>query len=89
MLFGTYMLDVGEIPQLEIDTSEAMQDFLLSFTKDAAEVSATAGWPRFDANATDGGQILEFGNGVPVKNVTGDYVDGSCWDASATYPYYG
>ncbi|KAI4600026.1 hypothetical protein KJ359_001127 [Pestalotiopsis sp. 9143b] len=89
MIFGTYMLDVGEIPQLEIDTSEAMQDFLLAFTKDAAEISATAGWPRFDANATDGGQSLEFGNGVPVKNVTGDYVDGSCWDASATYPYYG
>ncbi|KAK6209440.1 hypothetical protein LQW54_006293 [Pestalotiopsis sp. IQ-011] len=89
MIFGTYMLDVDEIPQLEIDTSKAMQDFLLAFARDAASVSETRGWPRFDANVTDGGQILEFGNGVPVKNVTGDYVDWSCWDASATNPYYG
>ena len=86
MLFGTYMLDVGEIPQLEVESSETMQDFLLAFLKDA---TVAKGWPKFDANATGGGLILEFGNGVPVKNVTGDYVDGSCWDSSATFPYYG
>ncbi|ETS76618.1 hypothetical protein PFICI_12005 [Pestalotiopsis fici W106-1] len=86
MIFGTYMLDVGELPELEVESSEAMQDYLLAFLKGTA---AAQGWPRFDANATDGGAILEFGNGVVVKNLTGDYIDGSCWNSSATFPYYG
>ncbi|KAK9772574.1 putative Carboxylesterase type B domain-containing protein [Seiridium cardinale] len=89
MFFGTYMLDVGEVSQLEVETSETMQDYLLAFTKNAGTVETTVGWPEFDVNSTDGGAILEFGKDLPVKNITGDYVDGSCWDSSAEYPYHG
>lgn len=87
MIFGTYAKDVGTISQLEIETSEAMQDHLLAFIKDPATVGSVAGWPLFDPTSTDGGLILEFGNGVAVKNVTGAYVEGACWNSSAAFPY--
>lgn len=87
MIFGTYRTDVGPVSQLEIDTSETMQDHLLAFIKDPATVGAVAGWPLFNPNGTDGGLILEFGNGVAVKNVTGNYVEGACWNTSAVFPY--
>lgn len=89
MIFGTYEKDVGEISQLEIETSEAMQDYLLAFVKDANTVNVTVGWPKYDTNATDGGAIVEFGKDTAVQNLTGNYVDGSCWDSSISYPYYG
>jgi hypothetical protein len=80
---------VGVVPQLEVDTSAAMQDYILGFIKEPMTVNATSTWPKFDANATNGGAILEFGKDVAVKTVTGDYVDGSCWNSSATYPFFG
>ncbi|KAH8657942.1 Alpha/Beta hydrolase protein [Xylariales sp. PMI_506] len=89
MIFGTYSTDVGDIPQLEVGTSETIQDYLLAFVKDPSTVSSTVGWPKFDANATNGGAIVEFGKDVAVQNVTGNYVDGSCWNTSAVYPFFG
>lgn len=44
MIFGTYELDVGDIPQLEVDTSATMQDYILAFLKDASTVDTTVGW---------------------------------------------
>lgn len=81
------MTDVGAISQLGIDTLVTMQDHLLAFIKDPATVSSAADWPLFNPNGTDGGLMLEFGNGVAVKNVTGDYVEGACWNSSAVFPY--
>lgn len=89
MIFGTYMTDTGHISQLEIDTSEAMQDAILAFVNDPQTASSVAGWPLFNPNGTDGGAILEFGFGVPVRNVSGDYVEAACWNSSATFPYNG
>lgn len=85
MIFGTYMKNVGEISQLEMDTSNAMQDYLLAFIKDPSTVSQTVGWPTFDPTASDGGQVIEFGVHVPAKNITGRYLDGGCYDPSIPF----
>ncbi|KAL4948838.1 alpha/beta-hydrolase [Aspergillus filifer] len=89
MIFGTYRKDAGPVSQLEIATSEKMQDAILAFLKDPATVSSVAGWPLFNPNGTDGGAMLEFGLGVPVRNVSGDYVEAACWNSSASFPYNG
>ncbi|KAJ5734140.1 alpha/beta-hydrolase [Penicillium malachiteum] len=81
MIFGTYSKQVGPISQLEIDTSITMQDFILAFLKDPASVSGL-GWDLFDPHDANGGQILEFGKGNPVHNITGDYLDAPCWNSS-------
>lgn len=82
MIFGTYQEDVGVIPQLEVDTSATMQDYILAFLKDPATLNVTVGWSAFDADAPNGGTILEFGNGTTVQNITGDYLDGVCYNSS-------
>lgn len=85
MIFGTYVKDVGKISQIEIDTSEAMQDYLLAFIKDPSAVSQTVGWPLFNPTRPDGGLIVEFGKDVPAKNITGRYLDGGCYDPSIPF----
>jgi hypothetical protein len=85
MIFGTYMKNVGEISQLEIDTSNAMQDYLLAFIKNPFAVSQTVGWPLFDPTRPDGGLIVGFGKDVPAKNITGLYLDGGCYDPSIPF----
>jgi len=40
MLFGTYLIAPGEIPDLEVKTSERVQDFLLGFIEDPARSPA-------------------------------------------------
>lgn len=89
MIFGTYQEDVGVIPQLEVDTSATMQDYILAFLKDSATVNVTVGWTAFDADAPNNGTILEFGNGTAVQNITGDYLDGSCFNASVPARIWG
>lgn len=89
MIFGTYMLDVGEISELEVTTSRTMQDYLLAFLKDPATVSTAVGWPAFNASAPSGGLILEFGNTTAVRNVTGDFLEAGCWDSSAPFRIFG
>jgi carboxylesterase type B len=88
MIFGTYMTDAGNISDLEVQTSETMQDFILAFLKDSSRVSSTVGWPAFDAGAAHGGLILEFGNQTAVKNITGEFLEAGCWDSSAAFPIY-
>lgn len=82
MIFGTYMTDAGEISDLEVATSETMQDYFLAFLKDA---TASVGWPAFDAEALDGGLILEFGNQTTVRNITGDWLEAGCWNSSVPF----
>lgn len=89
MIFGTYTKDVGAVTSLEVETSQTMQDYLLAFLKNPDTLSSSVGWPKFDVNGTDGGTIIEFGKDVAAKNITGNKVDGSCWNTSATFPYYG
>jgi hypothetical protein len=87
MIFGTYRTDAGPVSELEIETSETMQDHLLAFIKDPSTVSSNVGWPLFNPNGTNGGIMLEFGNGVAVQNVTGNHVEAACWNSSAIFPY--
>ena len=88
MIFGTYPLDVGEIPQLEVETSQKMQDYILSFTKDPNSLPSL-GWPVFDSADSNGGMILEFGKDVAVKNITGDYLDAVCYNTSEAARIWG
>ncbi|KAL4896935.1 Alpha/Beta hydrolase protein [Aspergillus ambiguus] len=83
MIFGTYSENVGQIPQLEVDTSASMQDYILAFLKDPSTVHLTAGWPLFDPNAPNGGLIVEFGKDTAVRNITGNYLDGACYNSSS------
>lgn len=85
MVFGTYMLDVGDISKLEVQTSEKMQDFLLAFLKDSNTVNTTVGWPAFDPEAPNGGFIIEFGNGTAARNVTANWLDAGCSDTSIPF----
>ncbi|KAJ5873440.1 uncharacterized protein N7473_013313 [Penicillium subrubescens] len=85
LIFGTYMKNVGEISELEIETSNTMQDYLLAFIKDSSTVSQTIGWPLFDPTGPDGGLIIEFGKYVPARNITGRYLDGGCFDPSIPF----
>ncbi|CAK7200912.1 hypothetical protein SEUCBS139899_003612 [Sporothrix eucalyptigena] len=92
MIFGTYMTDVGDngnFTSLEIQTSQTMQDYFLAFVKNPSTVNTTVGWPKFDSTAANGGQIVEFGKDVPAQLVTGDYIEGSCWNSSIPYPLHG
>ncbi|KAJ5731951.1 alpha/beta-hydrolase [Penicillium malachiteum] len=89
MIFGTYMLDIGEISQLEIDTSETMQDVFLSFLKNSSSLSTTEHWPAFNASAPHGGSILEFGNGTTRRLVTGDWIDAGCYNSSVPFRIWG
>lgn len=88
MIFGTYTTDGGEIPELEVATSQTMQDYILAFIKDSSTVGSTVGWPVFDANATNGGLILEFGNETTVRNITGDLLEAGCWNSSIPFLIY-
>ncbi|KAL4807023.1 alpha/beta-hydrolase [Aspergillus unguis] len=88
MIFGSYATDAGVISELEVATSETMQDYILAFLKDASTVSHTVGWPAFNASGVHGGTIVEFGNRTAVRNVTGDFIDGGCWDASLPFRIY-
>ncbi|KAF3403509.1 Acetylcholinesterase [Penicillium rolfsii] len=85
MIFGTYVKNVGEISQLELETANAMQDYLLAFIKDPSTVSQTVGWPLFDPTRPEGGLVIEFGKDVPARNITGQYLDGGCYNSSIPF----
>ncbi|KAJ5662657.1 hypothetical protein N7462_011583 [Penicillium macrosclerotiorum] len=85
MIFGTYVKNAGEISQLEISTSRAMQDFMLAFLKDPNSLPETVGWPLFNPNSPNGGSIIEFGKDLPAINITGHYLDGGCYNSSIPF----
>ncbi|KAH7110946.1 Alpha/Beta hydrolase protein [Dactylonectria macrodidyma] len=89
MIFGTYVKMVGDIPQAEIDTSAAMQDYFLAFLKGGANVTSSVGWPAFQWKEKNGGYIVEFGrNGSLARNITGDYLDASCCNMAIPFPIF-
>ncbi|KAK7942807.1 carboxylesterase [Apiospora aurea] len=78
MVFGSYGIAPGEIPPLEVETSEVMQDYFLDFVTDP-ESLAGKGWPEYHAGAAEGGKLAQFGaHGKAVEFVTGDSVEGAC-----------
>lgn len=83
MFFGTFAEGTGDaVEPLEAETSEAMQDALLSFMRNPNNVE---GWPVFEPLADDAGAILRFGaDGRPVQNLLARPIDRFC---GGTGPY--
>lgn len=85
MFFGTYLIAPGEIPELEVQVSEAMQDLLFEFVKDPASLPSK-GWPEYGTGAEGGGQLARFGaGGQAFQVVNGDAVDVACHIEGAIY----
>lgn len=85
MFFGTYLIAPGEITDLEVQTSERMQDYFLDFITDPSSMESK-GWPAYDVTAVNGGNITQFGaDGQAVQIVTGDSVEGACHIPGAVY----
>jgi carboxylesterase type B len=78
MLFGSYGIAPGAIPNLEVQTSEKMQDYFLDFVTDPNSLPQN-GWPEYVVSNADGGKLAQFGaDGKVVQFVGGDSVEGAC-----------
>ena len=85
MLFGTYLIAPGEISDLEVQTSEGMQDYFLDFISDPSSLQGY-GWPEYEVYQTDGGKLAQFGaDGRVVQFVDGDTVEGACHIPGVVY----
>lgn len=85
MFFGTYLIAPGEIPELEVKTSESMQNLLLDFVKNPTSLPSK-GWPEYQTDAEGGGKIARFGaDGQDFQLVSGDTIDGACHIQGAVY----
>ncbi|PVH72271.1 alpha/beta-hydrolase [Cadophora sp. DSE1049] len=83
MLFGTYLIAPGEIPDLEVQTSEKMQDYVLDFVTDPESIGD---WPEYDTTQSTGGKLARFGaDDQVVQFVDGNEVDGACHIPGAVY----
>lgn len=85
MFFGTYFYNAthtsSKPSDMEIKTSQAMQDHLLAFMKDPKKGPAALGWYPY----TYGSSVLRFGaGGIPVQKVSGYEIDGPCF-GNGTY----
>ncbi|KAH0839170.1 hypothetical protein AYO21_05590 [Fonsecaea monophora] len=79
MMFGTYGIRAGEVSQLEIETSAAMQDYVLAFVKDPINGLQSVNWPTYD-HRNAGGQMILFGaDGKAVQQVNGTSIEGVCY----------
>jgi len=76
LVFGTHPLYRGNSTELEYATSRAMQDAWLAFVATAGEKPSIEGWDAWDE--IDGGQVVEFGNGVPARLIDGAEMEESC-----------
>uniref|UniRef100_A0A060TBP3 Carboxylic ester hydrolase n=1 Tax=Blastobotrys adeninivorans TaxID=409370 RepID=A0A060TBP3_BLAAD len=86
MVFGTFNDFRGQASDLEVKTSEAIQDFILSFARDPHNGPGSLGWPAWQ-NADS--KILRFGtNGKPYEVISDAEVDGLCLGRSGTYNIY-
>ncbi|KAI9155638.1 Cholinesterase [Paramyrothecium foliicola] len=65
LVFGTHPLYRGNSTELEYSTSHAMQDVWLTFVATAGRETTVLGWDAW--NEFEGGRVVEFGNGAPVR----------------------
>lgn len=78
MLFGTYLIAPGEITNLEVETSEQMQDYLFDFVNEPSSLPQN-GWPEYEVLQSGGGKLAQFGaDGQVVQFADGDTVEGAC-----------
>ena len=81
MVFGTYDLvqGVGDVPEVERETSRAMQEHVLAFVKDPYHGPEKLGWEALDARGARNGKVIRFGAGEKaVQYVESLEVDGVC-----------
>lgn len=81
MVFGTYDLvkDIGEVPNVEIETSLAMQEHILAFIKDPWHGPEELGWGSVNADNYQGEKLVRFGaGGKAVQYIDSVEVDGVC-----------
>jgi hypothetical protein len=66
--------------QLQADTSQAMQDYVLAFVKDPYEGPQTEfGWEPMDTSEPNGGVLLRLGaGGKATQLIDGIEIDGVC-----------
>ncbi|KAH6724201.1 Alpha/Beta hydrolase protein [Leptodontidium sp. MPI-SDFR-AT-0119] len=88
MNFGTYNLsitnDTSGPSQAEIETSQAIQDYVFAFMKDSINGPPSLGWLPY----TYGGNVLRCGaGGVPVQNASGYDIDGPCYGNGTYDPF--
>jgi carboxylesterase type B len=76
MLFGTHPDYRGNSTALEYATSHAMQDAWLALVATAGKAMPVDGWDAWDE--VDGGQVVEFGNGVPARLVDTSELEETC-----------
>jgi carboxylesterase type B len=82
MLFGTYLIAPGEITDLEVQTSEKMQEYFLDFVKDPGSLPQN-GWPDYQGGS---GKLAQFGaDGQVVQFVDGETVEGACYIPGDVY----
>lgn len=86
MFFGTWTIAPGDVTELEMATSEKMQDLLAAFVKDPDNGLSDMGWPLYDTRADDGGTLARFGNGEVLQYVNGNNAsaEGACYEAGVT-----
>jgi hypothetical protein len=85
MFFGTYLIAPGEISELEVESSEVMQDLLFDFANDPTSLPSK-GWPEYQTDAEGGGHLARFGaDGQAFQVVGGDVVEGACHIDGAVY----
>ncbi|ETS74148.1 hypothetical protein PFICI_14014 [Pestalotiopsis fici W106-1] len=89
--FGTYRLldHVANTTQLEIETSDSMQDHFLAFVRDPFNgPQQTMGWLPMDPSDPDGGDLIRFGaDGKAVQHIPGVEVDGVCYGVGEYNPF--
>ncbi|TIA21190.1 acetylcholinesterase [Aureobasidium pullulans] len=73
LLFGTYDNFRGAGPALEGQTSVAMQDAWVAFTKDGMQGIESTGWQEYEVLGEN--TVRDFGDGVAVKDTDLKYLD--------------
>ena len=85
--FGTYhLLDgVANTTELEVETSRALQDYLLAFIQDPYHGLPNMGWEALNVSDPHGGNVIRLGaDGNVTQHVYGIEIDGAC-DGSREY----
>ncbi|KAB5583601.1 acetylcholinesterase [Coniochaeta sp. 2T2.1] len=76
LVFGTHGDYRGESTELERLTSWAMQDAWVEFVATAGERMSIVSWNG--SEVVDGGPLVEFGNGVPVRVIEAKEMEQRC-----------
>jgi carboxylesterase type B len=83
MLFGTYNNFRGVGPALETETSVAMQDAWVAFTRDGMQGIESTGWLEYEKLGEQA--VRNFGDGVAAKDSSLQHLEGLCSGGKPNY----